>query len=231
MKDSFTGITFKAILFDVDDTLFDRRALFASWAEQYITDILQITDQARRAEIVETLSQLEGDGFGSKKELIEKVLTTFPPTTDSRYNAATAFSEYESSNVLDADALRLMDRLEQIKMPYGIVTNGSARQVEKVKKLGLGERVPCLFVSETFGSAKPDSAIFLAAAKCVGALASEILFVGDHPVNDIYGAYNAGMLTAWLPNGQPWPTNLGSLRPNIVLERLSDLFDILPEKN
>ncbi len=214
---------FKGILFDVDDTLFNRRIIFSEWLDRYITDILKITDDALTSEIVDKITCVDGAGYGSKKELIETTLLLYPPPQSSGYNAELAYKEFFESSELDTEAQDILIQVEAFAIPYGIVTNGTSRQVEKTNKLGLTDRVGCLFVSHTFGSAKPDPEIFLAAAKCLGLPPHEILFVGDHPINDIYGAKNVGMMTAWVTNGQTWPSKLNHLKPDHILEQLSDL--------
>jgi len=54
---------------------------------------------------------------------------------------------------------------------------------------------------------------------------AEILFVGDHPENDILGAARAGLSTAWLSQGQTWPSSEGE--PDFMLENLSNVLGIL----
>jgi putative hydrolase of the HAD superfamily len=218
---------FSAILFDVDDTLFERRSIFNAWAKRYIREMLAVIAESESQEIIRRVTEIEGPGYGSKKELIEATIQLYPPPAGSMYSADTAYAEFLDANVLSDQALELLNYLEALQFPFGIVTNGGPRQVEKVEKLGLTLRTQCMFVSVTFGSAKPDPDIFLAAAKCIGCQPNEILFVGDHPVNDIQGAKNAGMNTAWLHNNQPWPPELRSIKPDLTINQLSDLLVLL----
>jgi putative hydrolase of the HAD superfamily len=220
-------ISFEAVLFDVDDTLFDRRAAFEKWLNQYIHNILCRSGDKIQNKILRRIDHFDGVRYGSKKELIENVIELFPPPTGSTYNASIAYSEFFELNTLSSDAVAVLDFLDQLHFPFGIVTNGTKRQLEKVQKLGLFDRTPCVFISDIFGCAKPDKPIFLAAADCLRYAPQQILFVGDNPINDIYGAGNAGMRTAWLPNNQPWPTNLPNLKPHITLTRLTELIPYL----
>ena len=59
----------------------------------------------------------------------------------------------------------------------------------------------CIFVADLYGRRKPDAAIFRAAAACLEVRASQVLFVGDKPREDIQGAHDVGMTTAWLRRG------------------------------
>lgn len=89
--------------------------------------------------------------------------------------------------------------------------------------MGLIRRTRCLFVSEAFGGEKPNPAIFLAAAQCLGAEPAQTLFAGDHPVNDIVGAQKAAMQTAWLPRGKPCPPQCCPAAPDWTLGSLLDV--------
>ena len=90
--------------------------------------------------------------------------------------------------------------------------------------MGLIGRTSCLFVSETFGCPKPETAIFLAAASCLGIAPAHILFVGDHPTNDIVGAQRVGMQTAWLTRGKPWPAD----QPMVASYTIRRLAELIP---
>ncbi len=111
---------------------------------------------------------------------------------------------------LEEETQWLLDALGQAGMPFGIVTNGSYRQKRKIEVLGLDRLTSCLFISEVFGCKKPEAEIFLAAASCLGSVAEEVLFVGDNPYADIWGAQRVGMRTAWLHRGRAWPSDLSS---------------------
>ena len=128
---------------------------------------------------------------------------------------------------LDEGARRLLDTLDRSGVPFGIVTNGSHRQLHKIEALGLDTRATCIFVSEVFGCRKPEAAIFLAAAACLHARPVEILFVGDDPEADVWGAHCAGMRTAWLHRGRAWPPALPDDCIDLTIGSLGELADIV----
>jgi putative hydrolase of the HAD superfamily len=218
---------FEAILFDVDDTLFDRRKAFARWANRYIAEILSISDPLTIRSIFVTIAFLDGSGYGSKNELIKDFLAVYPPPGDKNYAKERAYADFVEEMLLDKEAAELLDYLDAADFPYGIVTNGGQRQIEKVNKLGLTARTECIFISKIFGCAKPNPKIFLAAAKSLGHEPSKILFIGDHPINDIFGAHIAGMQTAWLHKDQPWPENQGLPAPDITLSSVEELLGLV----
>src|SRR5215208_4692334 len=90
--------------------------------------------------------------------------------------------------------------------PIGIVTNGPTEvQHAKLELLGIDRLVDFVLVSEEFGVAKPDPAIFHEALRFAGVNPEEAIFVGDSVEFDMAGARAAGIRTVWLnPQQRPW---------------------------
>jgi putative hydrolase of the HAD superfamily len=225
---AFGGVgSYRAILFDLDDTLYSRRAVFAQWVEAYLRDTLQLTDADEISRVRAVITTLDGNGYGSKQAIFEHLHTLYPglPGEPSR-SVETFFHEFLSHLTPDPDTEALLDTLAHAALPFGVITNGSVRQWRKIEKLGLDKRTTCLFVSETFGVKKPAPAIFHAAAQHLGVSPAHILFVGDNPAADIGGAHSAGMSTAWLHRNQPWPEEIAT-PPDFVIDSLSEVAAIV----
>ena len=107
--------------------------------------------------------------------------------------------------------------------PIGIVTNGPTEvQHAKLELLGIDRLVDFVLVSEEFGVAKPDPAIFREALRLAGVRPEEAIFVGDSVEFDMAGARAAGIPTIWLNRQQrPW-TELGP-PPTREIRSLADL--------
>jgi HAD superfamily hydrolase (TIGR01549 family) len=216
----------KGLLFDIDDTLFNRRLVFQDWLDHFARDIMGFNSVSALAHIKDEAGRINGSGYGSKKELIE-----IPPPLKSEYDDVIAYEEFVRLTRLGDDAGELLTELDRRSIPYGIVSNGGSRQVDKIQRLGLYVRVKCVFVSSVFGQEKPDQSIFIAAARCIEVAPTNILFVGDHPVNDIAGANSCGMMTAWLHNDQPWADELLGIKPTLVIDTLNDLIPLIDQLN
>jgi putative hydrolase of the HAD superfamily len=219
-----------ALLFDLDDTLYDRELVFHDWAKEYISGALDIADTAERERILKKILALDTTGYGSQKAALVEVSRMFPPAGASETPEEAGTRIYESLVArisLPPTSVRLLQFLAEIGMPFGVVTNGTPRQWDKLVQLGVSDRSSCLFVSSTFGEEKPAPAIFHAAARCLALPESEILFVGDHPINDIFGASRAGMQTAWVCRGLPWPDTPDLAKPDLVLDQIGELEGIL----
>ncbi len=218
---------FQAVLFDLDDTLYSRRAAFARWTDGYLADTLRLSDPVEAASVRALIHSLDLNGYGSKQAIFERLHADYPalPGSPAR-SLETFFAEFLTHVRPESATERLLDALAAASLPFGVVTNGSHRQWRKLDALGLSARTDCLFVSEDFGTKKPDPAIFRAAAAHLGIAPGHILFVGDNPAADVGGTQAVGMAAAWLHRDQPWPDEMDR-RPEFVIDTLADVADIL----
>lgn len=107
----------------------------------------------------------------------------------------------------------------------GLVTNGPTDvQRQKVELLGIGDLVDFVIISEEFGVAKPDPAIFAEALRLATTTADRALFVGDSPEFDIAGARASGIEPVWMNrHGRAWEADGGE-----VPHEARSLHDLLP---
>ena len=96
--------------------------------------------------------------------------------------------------VLLDGAVDVLKKLKEKGYILGAVTNGvSSLQNTKLDTAGIRELFDVVVVSGDIGIYKPDRRIFDEAARRAGVENEKVLFVGDHPINDIKGALGAGM--------------------------------------
>jgi FMN phosphatase YigB (HAD superfamily) len=209
------------VIFDLDDTLIDRRALLhrwaVGWAEAHALDPAE----------VRWLTAADGDGFVSRPaffsaireryglresvdRLIERYRERIPGLVERVPVVLTALEE------LRADGWRL-----------AIATNGPARlQLEKIQCAGLEASVDAIAVSEEVGAAKPDARMFeAAAARCGQRLQDGGWVVGDCLTRDVAGGQGVGLHTIWLALGRSW--DAAATRPDVVVEGVTDAITAL----
>ena len=87
--------------------------------------------------------------------------------------------------------------------PLVALTNGNA----DLNRIGLEPYFHARIDARSFGAAKPDRGIFLAACHAAAARPEQTLHIGDHPHQDVFGALNAGLHAAWITD----PANQWSL--------------------
>jgi len=81
----------------------------------------------------------------------------------------------------------------------GLVTNGVPEiQRNKLQCLGIGRHFDQVIISKEMGCEKPDHLPFEQAIKQFKVDPKFALFVGDHPINDIQPACDVGMDTMWI---------------------------------
>jgi putative hydrolase of the HAD superfamily len=207
---------YRAMFFDLDDTLFDRTAALRRWVAAHLGALddeatawlLELDDRGRRPRLHFAAGVIERFG-------LHRTVT----------DVASAFPGELATCVQPEPGVR--DTLVRFaaQSRIAIVTNGGAAQREKLARAGLADLVETVFVSNELGSAKPARAIFEHALAWSGVAPSECLFGGDDPINDIAPAAAMGMSTAWLPRG-PW---LGPpLAPTYTIASIAQLVDLVP---
>lgn len=219
----------RALLFDLDDTLYSRNAAFRRWAQAFVCDDAGLAvDDPRYREAVERIIDLDEWGYSPRKAFFGQI-------KEDHHLSQSVDQLYESYRQRFLDHMRaeeetqlLLATLKEAGVPFGIITNGAtSRQGQKIRFLGLDQLTSCIFISEHFGCEKPDSAIFLAAATCLGHEPGDILFVGDNPWKDICGARQAGMQTAWLRHQRTWPAELAEMPPDYIISSLREVWALL----
>ncbi|HZR42760.1 MAG TPA: HAD family hydrolase [Ktedonobacteraceae bacterium] len=197
----FDGV--RGLLFDLDDTLFDRDKAFKAWATSFVQAHCPTEKDIQAAEVLALLISLDGHGYTPRRSLFSQLQQVYPSLCPSIDQLVTVYYEQRDRGIEPGEGtISLLHTLREAQIPFGIVTNGSSQQQQKIVALGLDELTSCVFISEVFGAKKPDASIFLAAAACLQVAPEEILFVGDHPLNDIWGAHTVGMKTVWFQRYQ-----------------------------
>lgn len=195
----------RALLFDLDDTLYDRGATFYRWAGAFVQSHLPPSEHEAGCAL---LCQLDANGTAARVDLFQAFQRSYPGLYEVAAIIETYYQQFPAYMELGhMETLRAAIR--HARMPIGIVTNGFVRQQQgKIAALGLDTLCSCIFISEQFGAAKPAAAIFLAAAASLQVPAEQILFIGDNPTTDICGAHQVGMRTLWIRHDTVWPADI-----------------------
>lgn len=99
-----------------------------------------------------------------------------------------------------ADAIGALERLAA-RWPLVALSNGNAN----IHTVGIGHLFKARITAHDFGRAKPDRAIFEAAADTVKVPVASVLHVGDDAALDVVGALAAGMQAVWVNRtGMQW---------------------------
>jgi len=210
---------YRAVLFDLDDTLYDLRAYWTGRLERAFTRVrahYTLLDQAAlvQSAIQSKVYMAQMPDFLRTLEVDDEMLIA-EVSEQYRLNW---FAELE----LAEDARPVLSQLRQ-SFKLGLVTNGPPNtQRPKIERFGLSEWMDVIVVSGEAGVAKPDPAIFALALAQLEVEPEEALYVGDSAENDLCGAAAAGMASIWL-NARNEPLPPGVPPPLAVIRRLSEL--------
>ncbi|MBA2715553.1 MAG: HAD family hydrolase [Propionibacteriales bacterium] len=189
------------MLFDLDDTLVHRRAVFSSWAEEFAS---QYPEQSGLAA---WLTAEDQDGLRPREELWSRVKTRLSLDLPVERLVSDWQEVFVARYAVDPDTLDALRRARSQRWRLGVVTNGDAAvQAAKIAAAGLAPLVDGICISGAEGVAKPHREIFdLAALRCGADLVGGWM-IGDSPLADIQGAHNAGLNSVWIADeGIAWP--------------------------
>ena len=95
-------------------------------------------------------------------------------------------------------ALEFIDDMKARGIKIGICTDMTAHiQFRKIERLGLTGRLDAMITSEEAGIEKPNRRMFDMIATKLGVKNDEVIYVGDSYKKDVMGAKNAGMTPVW----------------------------------
>jgi putative hydrolase of the HAD superfamily len=227
----------KAILFDLDDTLFDRTTavertlqamsnefpgLFSGITTDKIIRAFFHSDEIATLEFNNGLS-LKETRLVRDREFLKSLGLDYgyAPAIDAFY-----IKTYPTFKVFISGAKPIIERLARAYR-LGLISNGnSIDQCQKLDNLGIRHLLSCTMLSEEIGIRKPDPRIFQEAVKNLGTSTDECLFIGDSYENDVIGARNAGMQACWFNPGHVPPPHT-TVIPDFEISTLDQLIDIL----
>ncbi|MBN1978643.1 MAG: HAD family hydrolase [Anaerolineae bacterium] len=230
----------RAVLFDVDDTLFDRNGAQLMALDVIAREFRDLFAGVDRQELVDAF--LESDRLTTLE-----FYGDIPTVKNIRVRRAQVFLDLLGLDGAHADALAelyvevyprmdapvdgaaaLVEALAP-RFQLGVVSNSLPDvQYQKLATLGIRHFFECIVLSEEFGIRKPDPAIFWHAAGLLGREPEECLYVGDSYTADVVGAKRAGLPVCWFnPNGLH-PPQVG-VECDFEVRTLAQVCEILNE--
>ncbi|TVY10149.1 HAD family hydrolase [Paenibacillus cremeus] len=218
----------RAILFDLDETLMNRRKALSAFTEQLIQDYghdFEVQDPDRIQQLVK---QADGGGYIPKTEMYERLVPLLgwreAPATDTFMGYW--YRLYPTCAKPEEGLLPTLHYFKQQGLCLGLITNGqTAVQQPKIDLLGIRDLFGSIIVSEAAGCKKPDPAIFQLALRELDVTSAEAWYVGDHPRNDVLGAASAGLCTIWKQGIHDWEHTL-PVQPQAVITGLEELIPL-----
>lgn len=217
---------YKAMLFDLDDTLLNRdhavEKLFLIVLEKCYEDV----KLSERNEMLKKFKEYDNRGYGNndKVKVLEAFFDEFPPQYRLPHNDIQDFWNRQFPNCFSINQ-ETVNIIKTIKMhvKVGIITNGSTqRQKAKIINTELNHYFETIIISEEAGFSKPDKRIFELALKKLNVEPEDALFVGDDLEKDIGGCQNTGIKGIWF-NPQR-NNNDTEIKPYAEIKSLAELL-------
>jgi len=199
-----------AILFDIDDTLYDQMIPFKSayqecFGNQYQMCIEKLYPVYRRHSDEAYDASLRGEISMEAMYIyrLKKAMEDFGViiSDDVALEFQDIYVRNQKEIYISEQMKSILDYCKSNDVKMGIISNGpSSHQRRKIAWLGVGEWVSeeYIFISADLDVSKPDIQIFNIVLERMGLAAETTYYVGDSYRNDIIGAKNAGWNAIWL---------------------------------
>lgn len=228
----------KAIIFDIDDTLYDQiepfeHAYKTVFGDQYQISIQELFVSSRKHSDVVFKSTQTGH-MTMRDMYIYRIRNAFLDyKIEITEQQALDFQEHYSWQQKNITMTKTMKDIlvycKNNKIQLGIITNGpSAHQREKIKSLNLGDYIKqdYMFISGDYDFAKPDIQMFEYAEKVMQIEKKDLIYIGDAYENDVVGAKQAGWNCIWFNRrGHVQPDV--EYKPDFIVGDEEELFQII----
>lgn len=234
-------VQLKAILFDIDDTLFSTtefaRKARANAVRAMVQAGLDLPEEVVARELEEVLTE-----FSSNYEHhFDKLLMRLRPPSLARTNpaliVAAGVAAYHDTKFRELvpfdDVLPFLGALRKAGMRLGVITHGwTVKQAEKLVRLGL---VPYLepsavFISDQIGISKPNPKLYALALSDMRLVPGEAMYVGDSPEHDVAPPQSLGMVTVWAARAAKRGLEGTGITPDHVVRDFRELAAILRQR-
>ncbi|GGJ18912.1 HAD family hydrolase [Streptomyces brasiliensis] len=205
-------------LFDLDNTLIDRRGGLEDWARVFVRS-RRLLPEAESLICERLRERAYPSDFVDLREAFG--------LSDDPGDLWHGYVEGIARSVRFPGVRESLEDLRRGGWTLGIATNGAGDvQRAKLTATGLAFLFDGICVSEEIGSRKPAYEHFEAAAALCGArLDAGGWMVGDGPETDVHGGSVAGLRTAWVSNGRTWLDGLH--RPDIVVSGVPEAIEVM----
>ncbi len=228
----------KAILFDIDDTLFSttefaRRAR-GNAVRAMVQAGLDLPEEAVLKELDEVLAEFSSNYEHHFDKLLQRLRPSCLERTNSALIVAAGVAAYHDTKFRELapfdDVFPLLSDLKRAGLRLGVITHGwTVKQAEKLVRLGL---VPYLdpkavFISDQVGISKPNPKLYATALRDLDLPAREVMYVGDSPEHDIAPPKSLGMVTVWARRASKRGIEGTGIVPDYVIDDFEELRGIL----
>lgn len=191
----------KAVLLDLDDTLYEERDFVISGFHAVADRIAEASGAVREEVFQFLMLELRESGRG---RIFNAAMRRFG-IPDSPEGVASLVQLYRRHDAAISLYPGVDDLIRRLNKDYrvAVVTDGAVEtQTSKVRALGLERMVDRIVYCWEIGHPKPDAECFAAALAYFRVPPAQAIVVGDHPLHDISVGKQMGALTARVRTGR-----------------------------
>jgi putative hydrolase of the HAD superfamily len=228
-------MTIRAVLFDLDNTLTHRDQSILAYSQHLAHTYHQQLQHDQISQIPSIIRRIDNGGYPKKELLTHPSIAasvgyalqqelTWSSLPDLDELTQFWFQQFGLSAVAMPGANSLLAELKQQGYKLAVISNGGhATRLTILQGLGFSHYFDEIISSELVGISKPNPEIFLHTSRQLNIVPENCLFIGDHPVNDIQGATQAGMKALWLQGFH----KTGAHKPINTIQNLAEIKQYL----
>lgn len=185
----------KAVVFDMDDTLYGEKEYVRSGYRQIAKILSQVQDAEEKLWMF----------FEEKKPAIDELLKTEGIDSEETKQECVRTYRFQTPEIhLYEGVKEMILELKSRGLRIGLITDGRPEgQRAKIKALGLEELIDEMIVTDEFGGAefrKPNPLAFETMKEKLDVEYSEMCYVGDNINKDFIAPQKLGMRSIWFKN-------------------------------
>ena len=196
----------KAVIFDLDDTLFDHTTSATKAVQAWVSDLggtpsdellarwFEIEHRSFEAWLAGTFTH-QGQRRARLREFLPLIGRPVPGTDDELDQTFDGYlTWYVRHWAAFDDARPALEVARSNGWRIGVLTNGSTpQQNSKLEQIGLSDLVDVVCTSQSLGHSKPAVQAYHLTCEALGVEPAETLMIGDNLDLDVLGARAAGL--------------------------------------
>jgi putative hydrolase of the HAD superfamily len=234
-----TTRTLKALLFDIDDTLYSTTEFAEQARKNSIQAMIRMGldvefDSAFR-ELKEVISEFQSNYDRHYDKLLRRLPWKAQGGVNPALLVAAGVVAYHETKFRQLrpfrDAEEVLSSLaDKTDLILGVLTEGlEIKQAEKLIRLGVVKYLDprAIFISDQVGISKPNPKLYRYALDRLGVAADQVMYVGDNPAKDIAPAKDVGMIAVRHRGTGRYAGEDSPVRPDYEVSDFHDLREIL----
>ena len=232
------NMTIQAVLFDLDNTLTHRDESVRRYCERLIQHYAKQLNEHDLAKIKQIVNRIDCGGYPKKEflthpsigesvafALLREIAWNNPPSLEEL--TAFWFEKFGECAIAMPYAQQILEKLTAENIRIGLISNGGdVTRRNIIHGLGFEKYFEVIMSSERAGVSKPKTEIFHLTCQELGVDPKHSFYVGDHPVNDVLGAKQAGLTAVWFEGFHELEENF-DLKADYQIRSLAQLEKII----